>query len=172
MANWDVCFSWMLDNEDATRAYKVVPDAPPGAHAIAGVNSGAWPAEYAAIAALPQDQRGPLVEAFYQERFWNKWYTQLTSDEVAKRVLDASVNMGSVAAVRCLQEACNEEGGFDPPLAEDGKWGQHTIAAVNSSGAWLISAFRQARVARYKAIVAANPALAHYLPQWIARAEK
>ena len=32
MSSFDVAFQFLMDNEDAARAYAVVPDAPPGAH--------------------------------------------------------------------------------------------------------------------------------------------
>ena len=43
MSIWTTAYNWMLDNEDAEREYKVVPDAPPGAFAISGINSAAFP---------------------------------------------------------------------------------------------------------------------------------
>ena len=182
MASFDVAYNWMLSNEDAADLHAIVPDkCPKGCtllhcFAISGINSGAWPSEYAVIANTPQADRGPLVEAFYQAHFWSDWFDDLTSDEVAKRVFDASVNMGSVAAVRCLQQAVNDlrQLAFAAnKIAEDGGWGSLTLDAANGCDQTaLVGAFQTARVARYKAIAAAKPALAHYLPQWTARAEK
>jgi lysozyme family protein len=178
MASFDVAYRFMLANEDKTPpVYANVPDV--GGSAIAGVNSKDWPVQFQKIANAPQDQRGPLVEQFYQMHFWSDWFDDLTSDEVAKRVFDASVNMGSVAAVRCLQQAVNVTYATesDDLLIPDGQWGLHTVTTTNlliamHGEASMVEAFQQSRVARYKAIAAANPALAHYLPQWIARAEK
>jgi lysozyme family protein len=169
MASFEVCYNWMLDSEDRNREYKVVPDAPPGAFACAGINSASFPVWYATIAALPQAERGAQVESFYSQNFWSAWYSQLTSDEVAKRVFDFSVNAGSVAAVRCLQEAVNSY----PPLVVDGQWGPHTVVGVNADDPdALVEAFKDKRVAHYKAIAAAKPELAHYLQTWTARALK
>ena len=174
MANWDVCFNWLMDNEDRARSYAIVPDV--GGSAIAGVNSKDWPVQFQKIANLPADQRGPLVALFYQMHFWSDWFDDLTSDEVAKRVFDASVNMGSVAAVRCLQQAISTiedraPGNEDFNLSIDGVWGQITVREANDTGPGeLVSEFQQARVAHYQAIAAAKPELAHYLPQWTARA--
>ena len=178
MASFDICYNWMMDNEDRAREYKVVPDAPPGAHAISGINSAAFPGEFEAIAALAQNERALAVEQFYERNFWNQWYAQLTSDEVAKRVFDASVNMGSVAAVRCLQEAVNtlikQTAAARPYLVCDGEWGPKTVeftnACTNSSA--VVAAFQQARVAYYERLVAAKPALSIYLDTWKARALK
>ena len=173
MADFPTAYNWMMDNEDASRAYADVPDAPPGAHAISGINSAAWPEEFEAIAALSQDQREPLVQQFYENHFWNMWYAQLTSDEVAKRVFDMAVNAGSVAAVRCLQEAMKSLVRSFPLLVTDGLWGPNTIQQVNLvKSDSIIPAFQQARVTHYDALIAANPALAIYKDTWTARAEK
>ena len=172
MSSFDVAFQFLMDNEDAARAYAVVPDAPPGAHAISGINSAAFPGEFEAIAAIAQNERALAVEQFYERNFWNQWYAQLTSDEVAKRVFDAAVNAGSVAAVKCLQRSCNSFP-IQVPLIEDGGWGPLTVAKANILNPdSLVTAFQQARIAHYKAIIAANPADAVYFAAWAARAER
>lgn len=170
MAQWDVAYNWMLDNEDRARAYKVVPDAPPGAFAVSGINSASFPAEFDAIAKLMISERGPAVEAFYRSHFWNSWMQQIVSDDVAKRVMDAAVNMGAGTAVRMLQTAAG--------CPSDGKWGPATLAAVNSLGNALVGVFQVVRLGHYQLIVKDNPSLAHYLgtashpgPWWI-RAQK
>lgn len=170
MASFDVAFDWLMQSEDAARAYAVEPDAPPGAHAISGINSAAYPLQFAKISALPQDQRGVEVENFYRAAFWNKWYAQLASDELAKRVFDAAVNMGPGTAVKLLQNAAG--------CAADGCWGPATLAAVNAMGDFLVGPFKVVRLAHYQTIVKWNPGLAHYLGTesnpgpWWARAMK
>ena len=177
MADWNIAYNWMMDNEDAARACAQVPDACPGGvagpcFAISGINSGAWPVEFAAIAAEDQASREPLVQQFYENHFWNGWYAQLNSDELCKRVFDFAVNAGSGASVRCLQQAVNSFTLSDP-LAVDGGWGPKTVAATNMCNqATLVAAFQQQRVAYYQAIVAASPGKAIYLNAWIARARK
>ena len=177
MANWNIAYNWMMDNEDPQRACAQVSDACPGevagpCFAISGINSGAWPAEFAAIAAANQASREPLVLKFYQKHFWNHWLAQLNSDELSKRVFDFAVNGGSSTAVRCLQQAVNSFT-LNDPLKIDGEWGPKTVAASNACNALtLVAAFRQQRVTFYQAIVAANPAKAKYLAAWIARAQK
>lgn len=177
MADWNTAYNWMMDNEDAQRACKQVPDAGPvGAgpcFAISGINSAAWPAQFAAIAAIPQDQRAPAVQQFYHDNFWNNWFAQVASDDVCKRVFDFAVNGSTHQAVQCLQQAVNSLGGTGARLQEDGGWGPMTLAAVNGADAnALVTAFKAQRAAHYRAIVAANPARAQFLNGWIARAEK
>jgi hypothetical protein len=177
MANWDIAYNWMMDNEDPRRACAQVPSACPGGadgpcYAISGINSGEWPTEFAAIAAADQASREPLVQKFYRNRFWNMWLAQLNSDELCKRVFDFAVSGGSSTSVRCLQQAVNSFTLSDP-LVVDGEWGPKTVAATNACNPLtVIAAFRQQLVAYYQAIVAANPAKAKYLDAWITRARK
>ena len=175
MADWNTSYNWMMDNEDSPRACKQVPDAgPAGAgpcYAISGINSGSWPTQFAAIAAVPQDQRGPAVQQFYYDNFWNKWWEQVASDDVCKRVFDFAVNAYANTAVRCLQEAVNSLGGTQ--IEEDGHWGPATVSAVNAANPnALVAAFIAKRVAHYQGIAAANPDRAQYLNEWKARAQK
>ena len=174
MAHWNTAYNWMMDNEDAARACAQVPDAPPGAFAISGINSAAWPEEFAAIAALPQDQRVPLVQQFYENHFWNMWYAQLLPDDLCKRIFDFAVNAGSAASVRCLQQALNTLAGSGAAqLVDDSDWGPMTLDAANSADpVALVEAFQAERGAFHQAIVADNPSLAIYLAAWTARAQK
>ncbi len=170
MSDFGICFEWMMDNEDARRAYAQVPDAPPGAFAISGINSHAFPTDFAAIAAISQAQRGPSIKRFYALHFWNTWFQQLLSDDVAKRVFDEAVNAGAGAAVRVLQTAINALGGA---LTVDGGWGTLTLTAANGlNPETLYRAFITAREDHYRAIVQNNPADAKYLEIWLARAGK
>lgn len=180
MANWTTCFNWVMDNEDAARQYANVPDAPGrwdttqtpkvwvGARAISGINSSAFPAQFSKIAAMPQESRGPAVEEFYAETFWNQYLNQVESDDVAKRVLDAEVNMGPGTGVKLLQTAI----GF-PPASVDGAWGPNTLAACNSGNqATVVQTFIAARIQHYKSIVAKDPSKQQYLEEWVSRASK
>ncbi|HUX43541.1 MAG TPA: glycosyl hydrolase 108 family protein [Terracidiphilus sp.] len=165
MASFNVAFSWMMDNEDAARKYATVPDT--GGMAISGINSAAYPSDFARINAMPQSLRGPAVADFYQQNFWNQWYAQIESDDVAKRVFDAAVNMGPGTACKLIQEAAG--------AVPDGAWGPNTVAAINRCDAdTLVTAFKQDRLNHYTAIVSTNPSDAKYLgteeqpgPWWI-----
>ena len=174
MADFRIAFEWAMRFEDPGMACSQVPDAVPAGctgpcFAISGINSGAWPSQFASIAALPQNSRLNAVQAFYQANYWNDWFTQLVSDELAKRVFDFGVNAGSGTAVKTLQQAVNALGGS---LTVDGGWGPHTLAAVNAADQpALVQGFIAARVAHYRAIAAANPADARYLGGWLSRAQ-
>jgi lysozyme family protein len=174
MADFTTAFQWAMHFEDPEMACAQVPDAPPAGcappcYAISGINSGAWPAQFASIAALPQAGRATAVQAFYEAQFWSPWLAQLVSDELAKRVFDFGVNAGSGTSVKMLQQAVNALGGN---LKVDGGWGPATLAAVNAADEnALMQAFIAARAAHYQAIAAAHPADAPYLKLWLARAQ-
>jgi lysozyme family protein len=164
MASYEVAFDWMMESEDPEQSCAVVPDAPVGAHAISGINSAAFPYDFKRISAMPQEFRLPAVSEFYETHFWNQWFAQLTSDDLAKRVFDASVNMGSVTAVKLLQST------LWPSDQHDGVWGPLTLSAANAGGS--VEAFKSVRRQHYLDIVKANTEDAKYLNVWLARASK
>ena len=174
MSNFDIDFQFMIDNEDRTQAHACNPDACPSGcsgpcYAISGINSGAYPTQFAAIAATPQAQRGPAVESFYQKEFFNQYEAQL-SDPVEERILDAKVNNGPVTGCKFLQEAINSVTGSGT-VTVDGQWGPATVAAANACDQnALVSAIQATRKAYYLAIVAAHPEDSKYETGWLARA--
>ena len=178
MADFQVCFNWLMDSEDRELKYAQVPDACPKGcagpcFAISGINSGAFPLQFAKIAALPPAERGDEVESFYQAAFWNPYVAQIASDDVAKRWLDAAVNMGEGTATKLMQKAVNDTFPGSAHLAEDGQLGPDTVNWTNSCGEQaVVAAFINQRVAHYQAIAAANPAKAKYLDGWLARARR
>jgi hypothetical protein len=172
-ASFTDAYTFMEANEDSAQLHAVVPDTCPSGcagpcYAVSGINSGAFPADFARIAAIPQPQRGPAIEQFYMVHFWDQWIAQLDSDDLAEHVFDTAVNSGMGTAVKILQQAVNSfhQGN---PLALDGCWGPLTVVAANACNPLtLVAAFEQARVAHLRQYDADNP----YLAQLIARAEK
>ena len=172
MADFITAFNFMIDSEDSLREYADVPDA--GGRAISGINSNSFPAEYESIKSIPQSDRGPYVEQFYRDHFWNHWLDQIASDKVAERVFDMAVNGGAGTSVKLLQTALNvvrfPSGGYVTP---DGIWGPRTVSACNQAEEdALVGAFRQQRAQHYRNIVAKNPSKEIYLSAWLARSNK
>jgi lysozyme family protein len=166
MADFVKAFQYMMSDEDAAHLCKTVPDIGPKDKpgpfwAISGINSDAWPVDFARINALPLDKRLPEVMAFYKAHFWNSYMDQLTNQDIANRLLDGTVNTGMKPTLRALQLAVNDcKAGT---LIADGKWGPRTLAAVNAAPANLLNCFRGERLAFYKLIVVKNPAKAKFL---------
>ena len=170
--NFDISFDWLMDNEDRKRECAIVPDYPPGSQAISGINSHFHPAQFAALAALPQSQRLPAVKAAYKTDLWNQWLARITSVEVVKRTLDTEVNEGPATGVKILQESVNDLKEHTV-LAVDGGWGPHTVEQVNGCDPYqLVTVFKATRTQRYRDIVANNPAEEQFLEGWLARAQK
>lgn len=171
MASFEVAFEWTMDFEDPERKYAIVPDDPPGAHALSGINSAAFPQDFANISVLDLLQRPAAVQAFYKLRFWSPWIEQLTSDEPAKRIYDAEFNMGEGTGVKLLQMAVENVSGVT--LGVDGLWGPATLHGANTCNPdMLAAAFRAVRIQHYRDIVVRNPAKAKFLANWLARAGK
>jgi lysozyme family protein len=174
MADFPTCYAFVLPNEDDTPPrYAAIADpteTDPGAQAISGINSAAFPARFAAIAALAQAARGPAVESFYLTTYWNGWIRQL-QNAIAMRVMDAEVNHGDSIGVLLLQRACNALG--PGILATDGRWGPLTLdAALSEDVVNLVHLFQAARVSFLRTAALTNPIVARDLPQLVARASK
>ncbi len=166
MADFDICFPFLLGNEDWTPPrYEAISDptqSDPSALALSGINSHYWPEDFAAIVALPKSARPEAVKAFYERRYWSKWLAAIDSNRVAAMILDSSVNQGAGVAARCAQIAAGL-----PESEQDGMWGPRTVAAVNGAApAVLAPAFVEARCAAYRRV--GSPSL----PEWLARAQK
>lgn len=160
-----------MDNEDSSREYKTVPDAPEGSYSISGINSHFFPEEFSRINALEPSQRGPLVEEFYKKHFWTEWMEKMVSSAVVKRYFDASVNMGNGAATKILQKAINLS--YPNPITIDGSMGPLTLNVANSMpDNILVPSFKMVREDFYKSIVKVNPSLEKYLDGWLIRASK
>ena len=171
LSQFPPAFDYIMQFEDPEKYCAEVPDAPAGARAISGINSAAWPLDFDKIAALPQSDRLPAVQAFYEANFWTPLLLGgLESQDVANRVLDEAVNAGPHVGAILLQDAINCCG-QTPPLAPDGEIGPLTLDAANALDSdRLVAAYRVQRVARYNQRVARNPQDAIYLKTWLKRA--
>lgn len=153
MADWQTCYDWMMANEDGPPPYRYKTVTDNKGSVISGINSNAFPNEFKAINDIPQAERGPAVESFYNGHFWNPWIAQLSTD-AAKRILDAEVNLGQGTAVKIAQLAAGSE--------IDGHWGPNTVAAILGKSDF-VESFKEARLAHYRTIAQANPDDAKYL---------
>ena len=161
MASPDICIPWVISNEDYTPPRcETVMDSN-GCRVISGINEKSWPQEFDLINAQPQGLRLPMVQSFYARRYWNQWLARIASDEVAKRVMDFSVNVRSSVAVETLQGAVNLLiASPGPYLAVDGELGPETCAAANlCDSASLVGAFQNARADHYREHDADSPVL-------------
>lgn len=104
-----------------------------------------------------------LVASFYKANFWDVLRLgEFTSQDVANKVYDSAVNQGTGTAAILLQKVLG--------VKADGSIGPVTVAAANAQdGATLAKAFKVARIAKYRKLIAVNPNLARYEESWIGR---
>ena len=169
MAEFLPAFWRTMSFEDPHHLYALIPDNK--GNVISGINSLAWPAQFAAIAAIPQAQRGPAVQQFYLQCFWEPMnLAGLKYQDLANQVFDSGVNQGPGTAGALLQRACNAVAGNSGTLDVDGDIGPLTLAEANSlMPLTLLDKFIQIRIEFYRQIVKHNPEDEPYLADWIRR---
>jgi lysozyme family protein len=168
MSQYPPAFSFLMDNEDPRRQYRVVPDS--GGYAISGINSKIWPKDYFEVSMAPQDQRPQIVYDFYQKNFWvPSQVGGLDFQEVANRVFDEGVNAGGETAIKLLQKSLIKLGAVT--LKMDGILGADTRDCANSQDPdRLLAVFKNVRLTYYKRIVDNNAVDSKYLGEWEKRA--
>jgi lysozyme family protein len=110
------------------------------------------------------------VLQFYHTNFWQ--YDGITSQAIANKIFDLTVNVGKVHGIKIVQGAVNNCLPSAPYLTVDGVYGPNTEANIisTSSGSLLI-AIKQAAVSYHKQIESTHPQDAIYLAGWIRRDE-
>jgi lysozyme family protein len=108
--------------------------------------------------------------AIYYRDWWTTHpYEQMTSQDLACKVFDTTVNLGVSRAIKFLQRCLMANG--HPEITDDGGFGPHTLAVTNSfDGPTLLGIYRQTQANYYNALVAARPNLQEYLNGWLRRA--
>jgi lysozyme family protein len=168
-----LAFEYVMQYEDSRHTWAVAIDSN-GGRVVAGINSKSFPADVAAIVAVAQAQREPLIQAFYRNKFWMPMLLgALNSQDLANRVMDAATNTGQGSAAKQFQQAINfTQMDATDALIVDGVVGPKTIAAANAQDqVALLNAFRKQRVTYYDQIVAEHPTDTPYLTTWLARAQ-
>lgn len=123
------------------------------------------------------------ARALYHRCFWLPLGCDNYAQPIGEMLFDQAVNGGAHAAKRILQQAINrclaKSSSAPEFIAEDGRIGAKTYDAMNWVIRWgalgmpaLISAYRDAVKARYRAIAAANPTQKRFLNGWLNRAEE
>lgn len=113
--------------------------------------------------------------AVYRRCFWDR----LRCDELPlgldSAVFDQGVNGGNGSAIKLLQRAINAA--LPGAVTVDGVMGAATIAAAKRAAAkfgapLLLTHYRGAAAARYRAIVTYDPSQGRFLNGWLARAAR
>jgi len=111
------------------------------------------------------------VARFYYKNFWEpNDLAYVQDDNVAKKILDMSVNMGSTQAITLVQRALED---FGLPVNEDGKMGPVTYNAINSLDAGMLYNKLKAESEKfYRALVIKHPKNKVFLNNWVKRANE
>ena len=111
------------------------------------------------------------AKELYWAYFWNRFkYNRIVHIEVAEKLLDMGVNLGSITAHKLLQQALNNFPGY--PLEVDGVLGPKTIERANSIDRHRLRVALKDRCRmRYMELIQRNPNLEKYRLGWLRRSE-
>ena len=150
MADFRLAYEWAMQFENPQGIYTPVPDKCPDGHkgpcfALSGISSAVWAITVTEISAAPEDQRPKMVENFYLENYWNKWFQQFNVQMLANSVFDMKINAGPSVAVHLLQRMLG--------VKQDGLLGPVTVTAVNRANPKnVVSDYAHARCLYYTGI--------------------
>lgn len=160
MSNFDKSITIVLQHEGGY----VNNAADPGGETKYGITKRTYPD--VDIKNLTVDQ----AKAIYKRDFWAPYkYDAITSDDVATKIFDTAVNVGSKRAFRFAQQAANK---FGKGLGEDGVMGNLSVNAINEiDPKQYLEAYRGIQADYYKSLVDAKPSLSVFLRGWLNRAQ-
>ena len=111
------------------------------------------------------------AKQIYKKDFWDKQkYKDIKNKELAIKVFDLSVNVGTSRANKLVQRALRA---VNKKVEENGVLDDATICLINESDATdLLSALKSEAAGYYRLIVSTKPHRAKYLKGWLNRAYK
>jgi lysozyme family protein len=109
------------------------------------------------------------AKAIYKRDFWEpQLYKDIKDVNLATKVFDLAVNMGSNWAHRLVQRALRATG---QDILEDGILGPMTLAAINKADLTdLLAALKSEAAGYYRTLAATKPKRAKFLKGWLKRA--
>ncbi len=109
------------------------------------------------------------AKAIYKRDFWEpQLYKDIKDVNLATKVFDLAVNMGSSWAHRLVQRALRATG---QDILEDGILGPMTLSAINKADLTdLLAALKSEAAGYYRTLAATKPKRAKFLKGWLKRA--
>ena len=109
------------------------------------------------------------AKAIYKRDFWEpQLYKDIKNVNLATKVFDLAVNMGSNWAHRLVQRSLRATG---QDILEDGILGPMTLAAINKADLTdLLAALKSEAAGYYRTLAATKPKRAKFLKGWLKRA--
>lgn len=159
MADFRPAFEFLIEHEGGT----VNDPDDPGGLTRWGISQRSYPD--LDIASLTQEDAAQI----YQRDFWQPQpYCQIDDQNLANKVFDMSVNMGTHQATILLQRSLN---GCGQVVVADGRFGPLTLTAVNTTSPdALLDELRENMGKFYYTLVAQRPSNQKYLNGWMKRA--
>ena len=172
MADFQPAFAFVMQHEDAGRAGKVTDDA--GGRTRFGIAEKFHPDLPIDFFTGPAEAALKVAQQIYKRDYWDSMRLgKLGNQNVADKIFDMAVNMGTHQAAIYAQRAAN---GLIAPatgrLHEDGVFGPATIAAINSlNPIALYQLLCEWSRRHYQHVAAINPAQTVNLAGWMKRAD-
>lgn len=112
------------------------------------------------------------AKRIYRQDWWDKFkYEELCDHDIAAKVFDLAVNMGSKQAHKLLQRACRASGKF---LVDDGIIGPNTRTVakklIRANQPAVLAGLRSEAAGFYRSLIAAKPKFKKYEKGWLLRA--
>ena len=172
MADFQPAFTFVMSHEDTGLTGKVTEDA--GGRTRFGIAEKFHPGLPAGFFSGPAAEALEVAEQIYQRDYWKQLrLDELDNQNIANKIFDMAVNMGTHQAAIYAQRAAN--GLIAAPgqrLHEDGVFGPATIAGFNSlSPIALYQPLCEWSRRHYQHIASINPTQAVNLAGWMKRAD-
>jgi len=167
MAQFEPAFDYVIVDEAGPKISGIVTPEPGGAKARFGINSLAHPkAVTDGFYEMPYDQALAYAKNIYKVSYWdNHGFDNLASQQLATKLFDAAINMGSGGEIGVLQRAL----GVPVTHIMDAT----TVAAENTVGPGFLQTLVTKLEDYYKSLATAHPdKYAKYLSNWLHRADK
>ena len=114
-----------------------------------------WSATECERLGIAQPQTTEEARALYGQYFWHLLYNQITSQNVATKIMDSCVNQGEPAAINHLQQALRSAGSI---VTIDGAFGPASLTAINLTPEnLLLPQMRMIQYASYDRWIAKDP---------------
>ena len=180
MAEFKPAFAFVLLHEDSTCSGKVTVDA--GGRTRFGIAERFHPELTDEFFTGPAEDALTRAERIEERDYWQAMrLDEVENQDVANKLFDMGVNMGVHQAGAYAQRAANYlmrsgAGSAGPaaanPLAEDGRIGAKTLAAINAvNPARYYQVLCELSEAHYRHLAAVNPEQSANLRGWLKRAQ-
>ncbi len=112
----------------------------------------------------------PKAQIIYKLFFWQPYnYSEINNIDIATKVFDVGVDMGSKTANKCLQHAVRAAIGT--VLVDDGVLGPLSISTINKvDNEVLLGCLKSELAGQYRKIAAVRPTMNYAISGWLNRA--